>query len=65
MWVTLMPGYPDGVTVNAATAKAHGIPEGSTVVVRPYLVMRAVGGDLVNWTVSQSDALAEDWTTVG
>jgi hypothetical protein len=64
MWVTLMPGYPDGVPANLVTARAHGIEVGAKVVVRPYLVMRAVDGTLVNWTISQTDALAEDWTVV-
>ena len=64
MWVALMTGYPEGVEANDATVKAHRLKPGSTVVVRPYLVMRAVDGSLVNWTVSQTDALAEDWSTV-
>ena len=64
MWVALMPGYPDGVPANEETARAHRLSVGETVVVRPYLVMRAADGALVNWTVSQSDALAEDWSVV-
>jgi hypothetical protein len=64
MWVALMPGYPEGVAANSATARAHRVEEGSRVIVRPYLVMRAADGALVNWTISQSDALADDWSTV-
>lgn len=64
MWVVLMLGYPDGIPANEATARAHRIEPGSTVVVRPYLAMRSVDGSLVNWTISQTDALADDWSIV-
>lgn len=64
MWIGLMPGYPDGVPANEATARVHRVEAGSMVVVQPYLVMRAADGSLVNWTISQTDALAEDWSTV-
>ena len=64
MHVALMPGYPDGVQANETTARAHDLEPGSWVIVRPYLVMWAADGSIVNWTISQSDALAKDWEIV-
>lgn len=31
---------------------------------RPFMMMKTVNGELVPWTVSQSDALSEDWYIV-
>ena len=59
-----MPGYPDGVAANVATASALGIPLGSPVIVRPYVSMRTVDGSIVPWLCSQSDLLADDWMVV-
>jgi hypothetical protein len=64
MYVTMKPGYPNGVPANAATAKSHDIPEGTTIFYRPYLEMKTVDNQLVPWVISQSDALAEDWQIV-
>ncbi len=64
MFVFLMPGYPDGVPANEATATAMKIPAGYTVRVLPYLVMRTVDGSIVPWLISQTDALADDWGVV-
>ena len=61
MWLALMPGYP-GVPANSTLAKATGIPEGTTVRVLPYIIMRTVDGSIVPWLASQTDVLAEDWT---
>ena len=61
MYVTYKPGYPDGVAANAATAQAHGIPEGTNIIYCPYLEMKTADDKLVPWLVSQTDALADDW----
>lgn len=55
MWLALMPA-------SVASAKAAGIPEGTAVRVRPYIVMRTADGSFVPWVASQTDMLAEDWT---
>ena len=62
MYIVLMPGYPGGIPANEPTAEAHGIPVGSMVHVRPYLLMKDAQGMLVpGWLASQTDLLAEDW----
>lgn len=62
MWVVSQAGYPDGIAINANTARATGIPEGTVCSFRPYLMMRAADGTFVPWVASQTDILAEDWT---
>lgn len=64
MYVVFQPGYPDGVAINANTAKATGIEQGTVCVFRPYLMMRAADGTFVPWVASQSDLLADDWLVV-
>lgn len=64
MFVVFQPGYPDGIGINANTATATGIPQGTVCAFRPYLMMRTVDGSFVPWAPSVSDVLAEDWTTV-
>lgn len=61
MYVVFQAGYPEGIPINANTAKATGLPEGTVCVFRPYLLMRTVDGSFVPWVISQTDALAQDW----
>jgi hypothetical protein len=62
MWIVLQAGYPDGIAINANTARATGIAEGTVCHFRPYLMMRTAQDDFVPWVASQTDLLAEDWT---
>ena len=62
LWVVRQPGYPDGVPLNATTAQATGMEEGTVCRVAPYLMMKAVDVALVPWLPSQSDLFAADWT---
>lgn len=64
MYVVFQKGYPDGIAINKNTAEATGVPEGTTCIFRPYLMMRTVDGSFVPWVISQTDALAEDWSKV-
>jgi hypothetical protein len=64
MWVTYQRGYPDGIAINANTAEATGIPEGTVCKFRPYLMMRTADGEFMPWVASQTDLLATDWTYV-
>ena len=64
MYVVFQPGYPQGITINYNTAHATGIPEGTVMSFRPYLMMYTAQGDFVPWVASQTDLLADDWQTV-
>lgn len=64
MWLALQPGYPDGAPANANSAKALHLPEGSTIRILPYVVMRTAGGEFIPWLCSQADLLASDWEPV-
>jgi len=61
MYVVLQAGYPDGIPINANTAQATGLAEGTMCRFRPYLMMFTVDGDFVPWVASQTDLLAFDW----
>jgi hypothetical protein len=63
-YVVFQPGYPDGIGINANTARATGIDEGTVCVFRPYLMLKTVDGSFVPWTPTVSDVLAEDWEVV-
>ena len=60
-FVVFQKGYPDGVAINANTAEATGIPEGTVCAFRPYLLLRTADGSFVPWEPTVSDVLAEDW----
>lgn len=64
MYVVYMPGYPDGIAINEVTAVATGIPQGSTLRFRPYLLLLTAQEDFVPWVPSISDILAVDWRIV-
>ena len=64
MYITMKPGYPEGIACNEATAKAHGIEVGTKITYCPYLEMKTADNKLVPWLASQTDILAEDWTIV-
>lgn len=64
MYAVIMPGYPDGIPVNAATAKAHNVPEGTVMIFRPYWQLFTAQKDIAMWSPSGSDSLAEDWQIV-
>lgn len=64
MFVVYQKGYPNGIPANKQTADAFGIKEGKLFFVQPYMQMKTVDGSCQMWTVSQSDALADDWQIV-
>lgn len=37
-------------------------PDANSMNNRPYVVFEAANGDVIPWTCSQADLLAEDWT---
>lgn len=64
-YVAYQAGYPDGIAINANTAQATGIAEGTVKRFRPYLMLHTAQGDFVPWAPSVSDVLAEDWSVAG
>lgn len=64
MYVVMQRGYPDGVPLNANTAQATGIREGTLTRFAPYLLMRTAQGDFVPWVASQTDLLSDDWEVI-
>ncbi len=60
-FVVYQRGYPDGIAINANTAEATGIPQGTTCAFLPYLMLHTADGPFVPWVISQQDALAHDW----
>lgn len=60
-FVVLQQGYPQGIGINANTASATGIPEGTVCAFKPYLMRRTEDGAFVPWTPSQEEVLANDW----
>jgi hypothetical protein len=63
MFIVLQAGYPDGIPINQNTAEATGIPQGTVCRFRPYLMMFTADGEFVPWVASQTDLLADDWST--
>lgn len=64
MYLVLQPGYPDGIGINANTARAIGEPEGTVHRFAPYVMMKTATGEFVPWLCSQTDLLAMDWEIV-
>jgi hypothetical protein len=60
-FVVIQAGYPDGIPINANTARATGLPEGTVCRFRPYLMLRTADGSFVPWQPTVSDVLAGDW----
>ncbi len=61
-FVVYQKGYPDGIAINANTAQATGIAEGTVCRFRPYMMLCTADGSFVPWAPTNSDVLAEDWT---
>jgi hypothetical protein len=60
-FVVMQDGYPEGIGINANTARATGIPEGTVCRFQPYLISLTAAGDFVPWVIGHSDVLADDW----
>lgn len=56
------PGrYPPSTPAGRAISERY---KDGLVPYRPYIAMLTVDGDVVPWTASQTDVLAEDWTVL-
>lgn len=65
MWIALSPGFtlePDRIFSDQVRDEVRA--QGTDGVFRPYIMMRTVDGEFVPWIASQTDLLAEDWTSV-
>ncbi|MFI6495953.1 DUF2829 domain-containing protein [Nonomuraea typhae] len=60
-YVVMQDGYPEGIAINANTARATGLAEGTVCRFRPYLMLHTTDGSFVPWQPTVSDVLAEDW----
>ncbi len=63
-WVVAQKGYPHGIPVNANTAEATGLPQGTVVAFGPYLTRKDSAGVFLPWTPDHEDLFADDWTAV-
>lgn len=63
-FVVYQKGYPQGIGINANTAEATGIPEGTVCVFQPYLMKRSADGSFSPWTPNTMELLALDWEEV-
>lgn len=61
VFVVMQDGYPDGIPINANTARATGLPEGTMCKFQPYLVLHTAQDDFTPWAPTQSDVLTDDW----
>lgn len=61
MWIAYQKAYPDGIPINANTAEATGIPQGTVCKFLPYLMMKTADNSFVPWLASQTDILSADW----
>jgi hypothetical protein len=59
-FVFLVPEHT--VTVSGALLSVY--PEGAEIKQRPHIDMRTDTGEIVPWTASQADILADDWGLV-
>lgn len=64
MYAVIMPGYPDGIPCNEATAKTHNVEVGTVLKFRPYWQLKTAQNDIAMWAPSGSDSLADDWCIV-
>lgn len=61
VFVVFQAGYPDGIGINANTARATGYREGSVHAFTPYLMQRTARGAFTPWLPNHEDLFAEDW----
>lgn len=64
-YVVMQPGYPAGIGINANTARATGLPEGTMRIFRPYLLLQRPDLSFVPYVASTDDILGTDWRDLG
>ena len=63
-WLVFQKGYPDGIPINANTAAATGIPQGTVCKFQPYIMAHTPDGSFAPWSAWTTDLLASDWELV-
>lgn len=65
-WIVYQKAYPQGIAINANTAEATGIPEGTVCRFNPYLMLHVPDGDglFAPWQAGNTDILGDDWEVV-
>lgn len=56
-----MPGYLKGIKANKTLATAANIPEGTDVVIHPYLMICTKSGSYTPYTFTDMDVFSESW----
>jgi hypothetical protein len=64
IWIVFQAGYPEGIPINANTAKATGIQKGTVCRFQPYAMIRAADGSFAPWSPSQADLFSDDWENI-
>jgi hypothetical protein len=64
-FVVFQKGYPDGIPINANTAQATGLAQGTVCAFLPYLMaFNATMGAFHPFVCGNDDVLANDWELV-
>ena len=64
MYMVYQKGFPKGIPANENTAKIHGLKEGDTFYLAPYLQIMGRYGVAEMYIPSQDDMLSFDWRVV-
>lgn len=60
-YIVWQEGYPDGIAINANTARATGISEGTVKKFSPYVMRHTAHGDFEPYVMSQGDMVSNLW----
>ena len=63
-YVTLLPGYPEGILANENNQRAHCIAEGAMLTYEPYFQAMGVNNKISVWQPTTADILATDWEVI-
>ena len=60
-YIVWQEGYPQGIAINANTARATGIPEGTVKKFSAYVMRHNFAGEFEPYVMSQSDMVSTLW----
>ncbi len=64
VYITLQFGYPEGIPINANTAQATELPQGTVCIFDQYFMECTPEGHFRPWEPKAVDVLAADWQWV-